>query len=311
MTVVPVLLLATLAQAAGSNAQDRATAQALLGDGATMYEHGDYLGALDRFNRAYAAYPSSKILFNIGQANRLIGRPLEAREAYQKFLDEALGAARDDRTDAQKWLEELQKTLGQVTVRCQIDGAEIIVDGKPAGKSPLVRPVWVTPGRHEVTATKSGECAMSDHTEVPPGGEVLVELRPLHGPLAEQKPRVELAKAGTTETASGGWLGRKWTWVAAGSTVALTGLAAVLGWTMQARFDELKKYCGKDSPSQSGCAQSDIDSLNTQRVTTNVLWGLAGAAAITTGILFFVEGRPVAVAPMAGERTGMLARMEF
>jgi hypothetical protein len=42
-----------------------------------------------------------------------------------------------------------------------------------------------------------------------------------------------------------------------------------------------------------------------------VLWGLAGAAAVTTGVLFFVEGRSVAVAPMAGEATGMLARMEF
>ena len=46
-------------------------------------------------------------------------------------------------------------------------------------------------------------------------------------------------------------------------------------------------------------------------VTANVLWGLAGAAAVTTGILFFVEGRRVAVAPMAGGATGMLARVEF
>jgi hypothetical protein len=46
-------------------------------------------------------------------------------------------------------------------------------------------------------------------------------------------------------------------------------------------------------------------------MTANALWGLAGAAAVSTGILFFIEGRPVAVAPMAGEATGMLARMEF
>jgi hypothetical protein len=32
---------------------------------------------------------------------------------------------------------------------------------------------------------------------------------------------------------------------------------------------------------------------------------------VTTGVLFFVEGHRVAVAPMAGETTGLLAGMEF
>jgi hypothetical protein len=41
------------------------------------------------------------------------------------------------------------------------------------------------------------------------------------------------------------------------------------------------------------------------------LWGLSAAAAVTAGVLFFVEGRPVAVAPMAGETTGLLAKMEL
>jgi len=62
MGVASILVLATLAQAstAGTNAQDRAKAQALLGEGVTLYERGNYFGALEKFNSAYAAYPSSK-----------------------------------------------------------------------------------------------------------------------------------------------------------------------------------------------------------------------------------------------------------
>jgi hypothetical protein len=314
MGAVSILVLAILAQAstAGTNAQDRTRAQALLGEGATMYERGNYFGALEKFKNAYAAYPSSKIFFNIGQVQRLLGRPLEAREAYQRFLDEAPNAAREDRADAQDWLGKLHNSLGLISVACQIDGAEISVDGIVVGKSPLVRPVWAMPGHHQVTAVKSGECPMLENIDVPAGTEAKVELRPLHGPLAAYAPGVDVSSAPKTEAARNGWwLGRKWTWVAGGSTVALTGAAAAVGLSMQSRFDDLKGSCGRGSPEQLGCSQSDIDSVHTLQVTANVLWGLAGAAAITTGVLFFVEGRPVAVAPMAGVSNGVLARMEF
>jgi hypothetical protein len=312
MSVVPLLLLATLAQASsvGTNAQDRTKAQGFLAEGATLYEHGDYLGALDRFNAAYGAYPSSKIWFNIGQTNRVLGRPLEAREAYQKFLDEVPNASREDKADAQSWLEKLQTWLGHVNVVCETVGAEISVDGKPVGKAPLAAPVWVAPGQHQFTALNAGDCPIVAKVDIASGDRSTVTLRPLHGPLLAEGARVNLTQP-QPEVRQGWWLGRKWTWVAAGSTVLLTGAAAIVGTTMQSRFDELKSSCGRGSAQQLGCSESDIDSLHTRKVTANVLWGLAGAAALTTGVLFFVEGRPVTVAPIAGQTTGMLARVEF
>jgi hypothetical protein len=310
MGVVPVLVLLTLAQASttGTNAQDRTKAQGLLAEGAALYEHGDYLGALDRFNAAYGAYPSSKIWFNIGQANRLLGRPLEARDAYQRFLDEVPNAAPEDKTDAQAFLESLQKWLGELTILCDTAGADLSLDGKHLGRSPLPAPVWATPGHHQVTATKVGDCPMVENVEVVSGAKSTVGLRPAHGPLLANSSRVDLGQNAKTD---GWWLGRKWTWVAAGSTLVLTGAAAIVGYTMKSRFDDLKNSCGRGSPNQLGCSQSDLDSLSTRKLTANILWGAAGAAAVATGVLFFVEGRPVAVAPMVGQTTGMLARVEF
>jgi hypothetical protein len=43
----------------------------------------------------------------------------------------------------------------------------------------------------------------------------------------------------------------------------------------------------------------------------NVFWGLAGAAAVTTGVLFYFEGQPVTVAPAAGGATGFIAAVRY
>ena len=58
----------------------------MLTEGSALYEKGDYAGALEKFNAAYAAYPSPKLMFNIGQADRDLSRPVEALEAFEKFL---------------------------------------------------------------------------------------------------------------------------------------------------------------------------------------------------------------------------------
>jgi hypothetical protein len=38
---------------------------------------------------------------------------------------------------------------------------------------------------------------------------------------------------------------------------------------------------------------------------------LAGAAAVTTGVLFYFEGRPVTVAPVVGGATGFVAAVRY
>jgi hypothetical protein len=87
--------------------------------------------------------------------------------------------------------------------------------------------------------------------------------------------------------------------------------AITAGLSMQSKFDSLHNSCGSASQSTVACSRSDIDSVTTLKNTTNIFWGFAGAAAVTTGVLFFVEGRPVAVAPLAGQATGFLASVRY
>lgn len=78
---------------------------------------------------------------------------------------------------------------------------------------------------------------------------------------------------------------RVYTWIAAGAAGAFAGAALVLGLNAKSRYDELRDRCMDD------CAPSEVDSLKTRAMVTDVLWGASLAAVITTGVLWFLEGR--------------------
>ena len=319
MHVAALLFLGFLAQSSDStaNAEAKAKAQSLLTEGSALYEKGDYADALDKFKQAFAAYDSPKLLFNIGQANRDLGRPVEALEAFERFLIGALDAAPETIEDAKKSVEELQKKLGRLRVDCQTDNATISVDGKDVGLTPLPKLLWATAGRHQVTARHWNFPPAVEDVEVRAGTVQTVRMV-LQVPVAKAPPpeaspeRTDLASAEAKpgET-SGWWMGRTWTWVALGSAAVLTGGAAVAGLSMQSKFDSLNKSCGSGSTSTSGCADSDINAVTTRRNVANVMWALAGASAVTAGILFFVEGHPVTVTPVAGQTVGFIGGLSY
>ena len=119
MCTTALALLAILAQTSPLTADPQAKAQAqeLLGQGTKLYAQGDVAGALEKFNAAYAAYASPKLMFNIGQCNRDLSRPVEALEAFEKFLVGAPDSSPDMIADARRSAAQLQKKLGRIQIR--------------------------------------------------------------------------------------------------------------------------------------------------------------------------------------------------
>jgi len=78
---------------------------------------------------------------------------------------------------------------------------------------------------------------------------------------------------------------RFYTWIAAGAAGALALSALVVGLNAQSKYDELSDTC------KPNCPQSDVDSVETRALVTDILWGTAAAAAVTAGVLYFLEGR--------------------
>ena len=177
-----IVLLAILAQHSSptSDPQAKAQAQRLLTEGSGLYDKGDYADALEKFNAAYAAYPSPKLMFNIGQANRDLGRPVEALRAYERFLAGALDASPETTADARKSLAELRGKLGRIRIDCATTDAELSVDGSSVGLAPLPDPIWATPGRHQVTASHQRVALAIENVYVTAGSlhTVTLDLRP-------------------------------------------------------------------------------------------------------------------------------------
>jgi hypothetical protein len=337
MSLSTILLIALLAQAAPppADAENKAKAQALLVEGSALYRNGEYAAALAKFEAAYAVFPSPKLWFNIGQANRDLDRPVRALDAFERYLSGVPDAPPDMAADARASVADLQKKLGRLRIDCETPGAEISLDGKPIGTAPLPDAIWATLGRHQVTASSAGFAPAIEGVDVVAGGLHKVGLRlaalapppppppaPAPAPVVETPPltpvpaltpRTELTEpaAPPANAREGWWLGRKWTWVAAGSAVLLGVGATVLSVSVKSRYDELNTSCGSGNPDRPGCDPGDISSLSARQTTANLLWGLTGAAVVTASVLFFVEGPSVAVAPMAGEIKGLRAEVRF
>jgi hypothetical protein len=213
--------------APGDDLKAKVQAQTLLDEGTAAYGRGDYAAALDKFTAAYKIFPSPKLWFNIGQANRDLGRPVEAVEAFDRFLRDATDAPAETMTEARRSAAELKTKLGRIDVRCPTDGAEITVDGKQIGSTPLGEMAWTTPGRHQVTVQRAGFSPAIEDVAVLAGKAVAVEfvLRPIDlrapnsgagGPLVggptEPKPIYR----------------RPWFWVATGAVIGAGVAVAVI-----------------------------------------------------------------------------------
>jgi hypothetical protein len=244
-----------------ADAENKARAQALLAEGSALFRNGEYAAALEKFEAAYAVFPSPKLWFNIGQANRDLDRPVQALQAFERYLAQVPDAPPDMAADARASVADLQKKLGRLRIDCETPGAEISLDGKPIGTAPLPDTIWATPGRHQVTANRAGLAPAIEGVDVVAGESHTVGLRlaalapptvpppapapaPVVGtppltPVPAVTPRTELTEpAAPPATAEDGWwLGRKWTWVAAGSAVLLgVGATAVSAW-VKSRYD--------------------------------------------------------------------------
>jgi tetratricopeptide (TPR) repeat protein len=129
-------------------------------------------------------------------------------------------------------------------------------------------------GRTKKLVLPSEEAAAAKNVVKPPPGEE-GEGAPKPEPVDEE----------------GGRSYRLYTWIAAGAAGALALSALIVGLNAQSRFDELSDTC------KPACSDSEVDSVKTRALVTDVLWGAAAAAAVTAAVLYFVEGRSLKSSP--------------
>lgn len=154
----------------------KAVARAKLVDGGEALKRGDYKDALARFKEAYDLVPSPKIHYNFGLAYRGLGRPAEAIEAFERFLSDANDASPDLRANAERFRSELGQQVGTVVLTCDIDGADISVDGRSYGTSPSRAPLRLDPGPHQIVVEKAPAPPFTRRVELTAGQRMTVAV---------------------------------------------------------------------------------------------------------------------------------------
>lgn len=152
-----VLAFALTAHAAepGADKAAKTAARAKLEEGAKLMDAGDYAQALTDFEEAYKLVKNPKIQFNIGLANIGLARYPDAIRALEAFMAEAKNASSSTIADAQKQIDSLRPKVATVEVAASEPGIDIVIDGRPQGKTPITVRVYVEPGQHRLLAQKA------------------------------------------------------------------------------------------------------------------------------------------------------------
>jgi hypothetical protein len=286
LQVIILVAAGILSTSLTAAAQDAAADEAreLFKQGVTHFEADRHEQALSAFERAYELRPNWKLLYNIGQCHAVLKAYGLAIESFEAYLAEGGDDILSDRRD--EVLEEVRRLrdmVGNLNVTGP-DGLSVYVDGALRGKTPLLTPIRVTAGKKHQVSIKSGPEEVLARELVVGSAQTATIKAPSKGaPSPVTPPAGEPAEEPTQEPApmpepddSADGLSPVFFWVGLGATAAFGGGAIAMNFAAQGKIDEIK-----DDPTDQGLR----DSGKAIQAVGIVCLGVAGAAAITTGVL--------------------------
>lgn len=171
----------------------KAEARARIERGKALYAEGAFEAALVEFQRAYELAPSYKILYNIGLIEQQLNDFVASLRAYERYLKEGgKEVAASRKSEVEKSIASLKQSIATVTVKVNVEGADVSIDDVSVGKSPLADGVLVNAGKRRVAATKDGRSA-TKVVSVAGGDTTTVSLD-----IAASPPPLTASKSTTT-----------------------------------------------------------------------------------------------------------------
>jgi hypothetical protein len=119
---------------------------ALYQKGNEAYTAKRWRDAYEAYSKAFALKQSYDIAGNLGDVELILGKHRDAAEHLSLSLRLWPTLRLEQKKRTAERLEEAKKSVGAAKVTVDADGAEITVNGRVVGKSPLSDVVWVEPG---------------------------------------------------------------------------------------------------------------------------------------------------------------------
>lgn len=123
--------------------------------GITLFNKGDFAGALAEFTASYKVNPLPFILKNIGLAQQKLFQYVEAMGTLQRYVNQNPDAA--DVAETKQVIADIRALLVEIKlVVTPIKDVVIKVDGKEVGKTPLEKPLLVAAGTRSLELSLDG-----------------------------------------------------------------------------------------------------------------------------------------------------------
>jgi hypothetical protein len=124
------------------------------------------------------AQPSSQALEGLANAQYSLKLQAEAYDSYDRYLkDYGNAVGTHAKAQAQARLKELAAVTGYVSIRVNEAGADVAIDGKTVGKSPVNALIRVTAGPHKIDVAKESFAPISKTPNITPGGKEIVDVQ--------------------------------------------------------------------------------------------------------------------------------------
>ena len=156
-TAFLVIVLGALAAPLAAKAGVKEEARKHYDRAIELVDDGQLEGAIVEFQRSYDLTHHFAVLYNIGQVYVSLARPVEAVDAYERYLaDGGRKVPADRRTEVEKEIVRQKARIATLEIHGLPQGATVRVDGNEIGRAPISAPVRVGVGKHTIAAWADG-----------------------------------------------------------------------------------------------------------------------------------------------------------
>ena len=302
-------VLAMLALSRPSHAQS-AEAEALFNEGNQLMTEHKLAQACEAFEASNRAEPRAGTLIRLGECREQNQQLASAWSAYRDALNRVKDPRKREYATSRAGGVEQRLSYLKVSVAAdgKLDGLVITRNGKPLDPTLWDRSLPVDGGEYVIVARAP------DHDEWQATASVAIE----HGNITLEVPRLKERSTPTPPTSgttpptvtiepppadplpAHSWftVRRKIALGVAGASAVAVVTGVVLGLSARSKQDDAFRLCPAPATPCDAADQSNalIQTSHRRALEANIAFGVAGAAAITTGVLW-LTGAPTAEAP--------------
>ncbi len=247
---VPVTVLLCLSLLGNrALADDKALSLKHFKTGISYIKVDDYESAVGAFEKSMSLYPNKGALFNLANSYKALFRYQEAVDAFKRLKVEFGATLKKEMQEAiERNEQEIRNVTGGLEIRVDKDNADVTLDDKAVGKSPLKNSLILSPGEYKLSVVLNGYkplertvavTAGKDHVEHFALGQEELTAHPALSE-ADDQSAVEDDPSALTEDKPSPL--KPILWSGAGATIA-TGFVAGVFWGLAASsYTDFKKH---------------------------------------------------------------------